>query len=38
MEAHNGVEALDIFRDSFSQGKNFDIIFMDVNMPVMDVI
>ncbi len=31
--ANDGKEAIDILRDS---GKKFDIVFMDINMPIMD--
>ena len=30
--AHNGKEAIDIF----SSGANFDIVFMDMEMPIMN--
>jgi CheY-like chemotaxis protein len=34
--ARTGVEAVDAVREEANKGKNFDIIFMDISMPVMD--
>ena len=34
--AFNGVEALKLIINSSVIGQNFDIIFMDCNMPLMD--
>ncbi len=34
--ARNGQEAINEIQDQSSKGNNFDIIFMDCNMPVMD--
>jgi CheY-like chemotaxis protein len=37
VDAHNGLQALQVFRDHYKQGILFDLIFMDVNMPLMGV-
>ncbi len=34
--ASNGREGVDLVRERMRQGKPFDLIFMDINMPVMD--
>lgn len=34
--ADNGEEALSIYLDAVAKGRRFDLIFMDIEMPVMD--
>lgn len=36
MEAFNGQQALEIYSEQSQHQKFFDVIFMDINMPVMD--
>lgn len=34
--AANGLEAVNLFRQAVEQGRRFDMVFMDISMPVMD--
>ena len=36
MTALNGLEAIEIIQQVYANGKNFDYIFLDLHMPVMD--
>ncbi|KFA54467.1 hypothetical protein S40293_08004 [Stachybotrys chartarum IBT 40293] len=36
LTAGNGLEAVEFFKESIRQQRRFDIIFMDISMPVMD--
>jgi two-component system, chemotaxis family, chemotaxis protein CheY len=36
IQANNGVEALTMLREAASSNSEFDLIFSDINMPVMD--
>ncbi len=36
VQANNGAEALTLLREAASSNSGFDLIFSDINMPVMD--
>jgi two-component system chemotaxis response regulator CheY len=36
IQANNGVEALTMLREAASNNSKFDLIFSDINMPMMD--
>ena len=36
IQANNGLEALEALREAATAGSGFDLIFSDINMPMMD--
>jgi len=34
--AENGLEAIDIFEEYFDKGESFDLVCLDISMPIMD--